>query len=928
MTATVPANPFILVDGSSYLFRAFYAPPHLTNSAGEPTGAIYGVVNMLRSLISKYQPTHMAVIFDAKGPTFRNDMYHAYKANRPPMPDDLRSQIEPLHKIVKALGLPLLCIDGVEADDVIGTLAQQAAASGRFTLISTGDKDMAQLVNDHVMLINTMTDTLLNAAGVFDKYGVRPEQMIDLLALMGDSSDNIPGLPKVGEKTALAMLQGLTSIDAMYADPQQLAALDFRGAKTMPDKLLEHRDILMLSRELATIKLDVPLDFHPDDLTITEPDQDALLALYQQCEFRRWLAEIKAHGAVSAYVAGAAARAEAPKHEPTAAPETIDHSRYEVITTVDQFAHWLQKLKQAPAFAFDTETTSLNYMEAELVGVSFAVEAGQAAYVPVAHDYPGAPEQLDRAWVLEQLKPLLEATSPAKIGQNLKYDSHILRRYDIRLQGIANDTMLASYVLDSVATRHDMDSLSRHYLGHSPISFEDIAGKGQKQLTFNQIALEQAGPYAAEDADVTLRLHQQLHQQLNPHQQLLAVLNDIELPLVAVLVDMEQRGVQIDAPLLARQSHEIAKELQLLEQQAYDIAGESFNLSSPKQLQQILFDKLAIPPLKKTPTGQPSTAEDVLQELALNYPLPDVIMRHRGLSKLKSTYTDKLPKMVNPRTNRIHTSYHQAVTATGRLSSSDPNLQNIPIRTEAGRRVRKAFTAPAGYRIVAIDYSQIELRIMAHLSQDKQLLEAFSKGRDIHAATAAEVFSTPLEQVSSEQRRRAKAVNFGLIYGMSAFGLAQQLDIPRHEAQLYMDKYFERFPGVLRYMEETRNKAKQFGYVETLFGRRLQLPEIRASNQGRVKAAERAAINAPMQGTAADIIKKAMIDVAQFIQTQTAPGDLYMIMQVHDELVFEVRDDCVAALIPQLVAVMEHTCQLDVPLIAEAGSGDNWDEAH
>ena len=928
MTATVPANPFILVDGSSYLFRAFYAPPHLTNSAGEPTGAIYGVVNMLRSLISKYQPTHMAVIFDAKGPTFRNDMYQAYKANRPPMPDDLRCQIEPLHKIVKALGLPLLCIDGVEADDVIGTLAQQAAASGRFTLISTGDKDMAQLVNDHVMLINTMTDTLLNETGVVDKHGVRPEQMIDLLALMGDSSDNIPGLPKVGEKTALAMLQGMQSIDAMYADPQQLATLDFRGAKTMPDKLLEHRDILLLSRQLATIKLDVPLDFHPDDLTITEPDQDALLALYQQCEFRRWLAEIKAHGAVSAYVAGAAARAEVVKHEPAAAPEAIDHSRYEVITSTDQFAQWLHKLKQAPAFAFDTETTSLNYMEAELVGVSFAVEAGQAAYVPVAHDYPGAPEQLDRAWVLEQLKPLLEATIPAKIGQNLKYDSHILRRYNIRLQGIANDTMLASYVLDSVATRHDMDSLSRHYLGHSPISFEDIAGKGQKQLTFNQIALEQAGPYAAEDADVTLRLHQQLRQQLNPHQQLLGVLNDIELPLVAVLVDMEQRGVQIDAPLLARQSHEIAKELQLLEQQAYDIAGESFNLSSPKQLQQILFDKLAIPPLKKTPTGQPSTAEDVLQELALNYPLPDVIMRHRGLSKLKSTYTDKLPKMVNPRTNRIHTSYHQAVTATGRLSSSDPNLQNIPIRTEAGRRVRKAFTAPAGYRIVAIDYSQIELRIMAHLSQDKQLLEAFSKGRDIHAATAAEVFSTPLEQVSSEQRRRAKAVNFGLIYGMSAFGLAQQLDIPRHEAQLYMDKYFERFPGVLRYMEETRKKAKQFGYVETLFGRRLQLPEIRASNQGRVKAAERAAINAPMQGTAADIIKKAMIEVAQFIQTQTSPGDLYMIMQVHDELVFEVRDDCVAALIPQLVAVMEHTCRLDVPLIAEAGSGDNWDEAH
>ncbi len=925
MTATVPTNPFILVDGSSYLFRAFYAPPHLTNSAGEPTGAIYGVVNMLRSLISKYQPTHMAVVFDAKGPTFRNDMYAPYKANRPPMPDDLRGQIEPLHKIVQALGLPLLCIDGVEADDVIGTLAKQAAESGRFTLISTGDKDMAQLVNDHVMLINTMTDTLLDDAGVVEKYGVRPEQMIDLLSLMGDSSDNIPGLPKVGEKTALAMLQGMDSIDAMLADPEQVATLEFRGAKTMPDKLREHKDILLLSRDLATIKLDVALAFHPDELMITEPDDDALLALYQQCEFRRWLAELKAHGAVSAYVRGADARAAA---APVEAPVAVDSKGYQVITSEQEFKTWLQRLKQASAFAFDTETTSLNYMEAELVGVSFAVEPGSAAYVPVAHDYPGAPDQLSRQWVLEQLKPLLEATIPAKIGQNLKYDSHILRRYDIRLQGIADDTMLASYVLDSVATRHDMDSLSRHYLGHSPTSFTDIAGKGAKQLTFNEIALEQAGPYAAEDADVTLRLHQQLGKQLQPHQQLVSVLRDIELPLVPVLVDMEQRGVQIDAPLLARQSHEIAKDLQQLEQQAYEIAGETFNLSSPKQLQQILFDKLGIPALKKTPTGQPSTAEDVLQELALNYPLPDVIMRHRGLSKLKSTYTDKLPKMVNPRTNRIHTSYHQAVTATGRLSSSDPNLQNIPIRTEAGRRVRKAFTAPAGYQIVAIDYSQIELRIMAHLSQDKQLLEAFSKGRDIHAATAAEVFSTPLEQVTGEQRRRAKAVNFGLIYGMSAFGLAQQLDIPRHEAQLYMDKYFERFPGVLRYMEETRKKAKQYGYVETLFGRRLQLPEIRATNQGRVKAAERAAINAPMQGTAADIIKKAMIDVAAFIASETQANDVFMIMQVHDELVFEVKQECLTALIPQLVKVMEQTCQLDVPLIAEAGSGNNWDEAH
>lgn len=917
----VPENPFILVDGSSYLFRAFYAPPHLTNSAGEPTGAIYGVVNMLRSLIKKYQPSHMAVVFDAKGKTFRNDMYDAYKANRPPMPDDLRTQIAPLHAIVKALGLPLLCIDNVEADDVIGTLAQQAGDQGRFTLISTGDKDMAQLVNEHVMLINTMTDTLLNEEGVVEKYGVQPQQIIDYLALMGDSSDNIPGLPKVGEKTALAMLQGVGSIDAMYEDPDALAELSFRGAKTMPAKLREHEDILRLSKELATIKLDVDLDgIKPELLEIKDADREELIRLYKECEFRRWLDEVLQEGAVTEQAAG--------KAPPAAAETALSADNYQVITAAEDFEQWLERLKNADAFAFDTETTSLNYMEAELVGVSFAIAAGEAAYVPVAHDYPGAPEQLQREHVLSALKPLLESEKIGKIGQNLKYDAHILRRYDIRLAGIKDDTMLASYVYNSVASRHDMDSLSLQYLGHRPVAFQDIAGKGAKQLTFNQIGLEEAAPYAAEDADVTLRLHDKLWAAVGVVPSLLKVLTEIELPLVPILVDMEQRGVQIDAQLLAKQSNEIALELAKLEEQAYIIAGEEFNLGSPKQLQTILFEKLELPIRKKTPKGAPSTAEEVLQELALDYPLPDVIMRHRGLSKLKSTYTDKLPKMVNPRTHRIHTSYHQAVTATGRLSSSDPNLQNIPIRTEAGRRVRKAFTAPEGYRIMAIDYSQIELRIMAHLSQDKNLVEAFSKGRDIHKATASEVFGVSLEEVSSEQRRRAKAVNFGLIYGMSAFGLARQLDIPRHEAQDYMDKYFERFPGVQRYMEETREQAKRDGYVETLFGRRLHLPEIRAQNGARRKAAERAAINAPMQGTAADIIKYAMIKVADYMQREVSDKQAWMIMQVHDELVFEVHQDHIEQLQKELVSIMEDAVKLDVPLIAEAGVGDNWDEAH
>ncbi|RUO76388.1 DNA polymerase I [Pseudidiomarina taiwanensis] len=930
MSATVPENPFILVDGSSYLFRAFYAPPHLTNSAGEPTGAIYGVVNMLRSLLLKYKPSHMAVVFDAKGPTFRNEIYSEYKAHRPPMPDDLRVQIEPLHQIIEALGLPLLCIEGVEADDVIGTLAQQASQEGRFTLISTGDKDMGQLVNDHVMLINTMTDTLLDEQGVIDKYGVRPDQVIDYLALMGDSSDNIPGLPKVGEKTALAMLHGMDSIDAILADPDKLAELSFRGAKTMPAKVREHQDILQLSRELATIKLDVSLDFAPAELALKEPDPERLQELYQKCEFRRWLADLTERGPVSVrhqQDPGESQQSEL-NSQGSLLEQPIQHDAYQVLFSEAELQPWLDKLSQAEQFAFDTETTSLNYMEAELVGVSFALEPGHAVYVPVGHDYPGAPEQIKRERLLELLRPLLEAERPGKIGQNLKYDSHILRRYGIRLAGIADDTMLASYVFNSVGSRHDMDSLSLKYLGHNPISFEAIAGKGAKQLTFNQIALEQAAPYAAEDADITLQLHHRLWSEVSAIEPLHRVLTEIELPLIPVLVDMEQAGVQIDADLLKQQSKELAESLAKLEAEAYAIAGREFNLGSPKQLQEILFDELQLPVLKKTPKGAPSTAEDVLQELALDYPLPHIIMQHRGLSKLKSTYTDKLPKMMNPSTHRIHTSYHQAVTATGRLSSSDPNLQNIPIRTAEGRRVRQAFTAPKGYKIVAIDYSQIELRIMAHLSQDKSLLDAFSKGRDIHAATAAEVFGIALEDVTTEQRRRAKAVNFGLIYGMSAFGLSRQLDIPRHEAQQYMDKYFERFPGVLDYMERTRAQAKRQGYVETLLGRRLQLPEIRAQNGARRKAAERAAINAPMQGTAADIIKRAMIDVAQYLAKHAQAGEARMLMQVHDELVFEVREDCVEQLTKALVKVMEQAIALDVPLIAEAGVGDNWDEAH
>lgn len=921
----IPTNPLILVDGSSYLFRAYHSPPHLTNSKGEATGAIYGVVNMLKSLLKQYNPTQMAVVFDAKGPTFRNEMYSDYKANRPPMPDDLRNQIEPLHKIVQALGLPLLCISGVEADDVIGTLARQASAAGRHTLISTGDKDMAQLVDQHVTLINTMTNTLLDPDAVQEKFGVGPDLIIDYLALMGDKVDNIPGLPGVGEKTAAALLQGLGSIKEIYQQLDKVGTLNFRGAKTMSAKLIEHEAQLTLSYQLATIKCDVALPYQLADLQIKPVDKQQLAELYRECEFKRWLADV-----LNAEPQQQAAISITPtvNAEATAAVrQIIDRSQYQTILTESDFHALIAHLDGAELTAFDTETTSVDYMQAELVGLSFATAAGKAWYLPVAHDYLGAPVQLDRTLVLTQLKPWLENPDKAKVGQNMKYDQSVLARYDIQLQGVRFDTMLESYVLNSTAGRHDMDSLALKYLGHSTISFEDLAGKGAKQLTFNQVELEKAAEYAAEDADVTLRLHQTLWPQLSEQGDLGKVFTDIELPLIRILSTIERHGVLIDSTLLAKQSEQLSQRIQELEQQAYAVAGKTFNLASPKQLQEILFEQMKLPVLKKTPSGTPSTAEDVLAELALEYDFPKLITEHRGLSKLRSTYTDKLPKMVNPVTGRVHTSYHQAVAATGRLSSTEPNLQNIPIRTEEGRRIRQAFIAPPGKQIVAIDYSQIELRIMAHLSADKALVDAFAKGLDVHKATAAEVFGVAVDEVSSEQRRRAKAVNFGLIYGMSAFGLAKQLGIARHEAQQYVDRYFERFPGVLDYMERTRKQAHDTGYVETIFGRRLYLPDINTRNMARQKAAERAAINAPMQGTAADIIKLAMIKVQDWIEQQ-ANDNVTMIMQVHDELVFEVTTADVASVSKTLQDIMASAAQLHVPLLAEAGSGANWDEAH
>ncbi|KJG00778.1 DNA polymerase I [Photobacterium angustum] len=922
--ATIPENPLILIDGSSYLYRAYHAAPNFTNSDGEPTGAIYGVVNMLRSMLRQFSTEHIAVIFDAKGKTFRDDMYPEYKANRPPMPDDLRSQIEPLHAVIKAMGLPLIAISGVEADDVIGTLSTQASQQGMPVLISTGDKDMAQLVDQNVTLINTMTDVVMDPAGVVDKFGIGPELIIDYLALMGDKVDNIPGVPGVGEKTAKALLTGIGGLDALYDNLDDIAALGFRGSKTMAKKLIDNKEAAYMSYKLATIKLDVELDVTPDELRKGVPDTDALTELFGKLQFRRWLTEML-DGSDGRIVADEKS-GDVPTEKKAVAP-TIDRSGYETVLDKESFATWLEQLKAAKAFAFDTETDGLDYMTANVVGVSFAIEEGKAAYVPVAHDYLDAPAQLDRDWVLEHLKPLLEDPKQAKIGQNLKFDASIVARYGIEMQGIVFDTMLESYVFNSVVGRHDMDSLALRYLEHKNISFEEVAGKGKKQLTFNQIDLEQAGPYAAEDADITLRLHNTLYPKVEADDKLKHVFETIEMPLVPVLSRMERTGVYVDSMLLGAQSTEIAARLDEIEKKAFEIAEQEFNLSSPKQLQAILFEKMGLPVLKKTPSGTPSTNEEVLQELALDYPLPKLLLEYRGLAKLKSTYTDKLPKMVNPATGRVHTSYHQAVTATGRLSSSDPNLQNIPVRNEEGRRIRQAFVAQSGYKILAVDYSQIELRIMAHLSGDKALLDAFRHGKDIHAATAAEILSLDIEDVSSEQRRRAKAINFGLIYGMSAFGLAKQLDMGRNEAQNYMNVYFERYPGVLEYMESTRNAASEQGYVETLFGRRLYLPDIKSRNGLRRKAAERAAINAPMQGTAADIIKLAMIAVDGWVQQQPE-GNVRLLMQVHDELVFEVKESALEAVTASVKALMEQAATLDVPLIADTGYGDNWDQAH
>ena len=930
---TIAPNPLVLVDGSSYLYRAFHAFPPLTNSAGEPTGAMYGVLNMLKSLISQVQPSHIAVVFDAKGKTFRDEMFEQYKSHRPPMPDDLRKQIQPLHDIIRALGIPLLVIEGVEADDVIGTLAVAASKANQKVLISTGDKDMAQLVDDNIMLINTMNNTLLDREAVIEKYGIPPELIIDYLALMGDSADNIPGVAGVGEKTALGLLQGIGSMAEIYANLDKVAELPIRGAKKLGDKLLAEKEMADLSYRLATIKTDVALDITPEQLTLGASNNDQLTEYFGRYEFKRWLNEVM-NGAdsitnnneqptkINHYQATPALAQD--NSEEALPPIQIDRSRYETLLTEADLNHWVEKLKQAKLFALDTETDNLDYMAANLVGISFALENGEAAYLPLQLDYLGAPKTLEKTTALSLLKPVLENPAIQKVGQNFKYDLTIFARNGIDVQGVAFDTMLESYVLNSTG-RHNMDDLAKRYLGHQTISFEEIAGKGKNQLTFNQIPLEQAAEYAAEDADVTMKLQQVLWEKLSKEPTLEKLFKEMELPLLGVLSRMERRGVLIDSDALFLQSNEIANRLSELEEQAYVLAGQPFNLASTKQLQEILFDKLGLPVIQKTPKGAPSTNEEVLEELAFSHELPKVLVEHRGLSKLKSTYTDKLPQMVNPQTGRVHTSYHQAVTATGRLSSSDPNLQNIPIRNEEGRRIRQAFIAREGFTVVAADYSQIELRIMAHLSQDQGLINAFTQGKDIHRSTAAEIFGVALDEVTSEQRRNAKAINFGLIYGMSAFGLSRQLGIGRADAQSYMDLYFKRYPGVQTFMHDIREKAKAQGYVETLFGRRLYLPDINSSNGMRRKAAERVAINAPMQGTAADIIKRAMIQLDQKLQNDP---DIAMIMQVHDELVFEVRSEKVAFYSELIKTQMESATNLVVPLIVDVGQGNNWDEAH
>lgn len=949
--AKIASNPLVLVDGSSYLYRAFHAFPPLTNKNGEPTGAMYGVLNMLKSLIAQVEPSHIAVVFDAKGKTFRDELFEQYKSHRPPMPDDLRAQVQPLHTIIKALGIPLISIEGVEADDVIGTLAVQAAKDGKDVLISTGDKDMAQLVNEHIMLINTMTNTLLDRDGVIEKYGIPPELIIDYLALRGDSSDNIPGVKGVGEKTALALLQGIGSIQTIYQNLDKVAELSFRGAKTFAPKLEAEKEMADLSYLLATIKTDVELEFRHDQLTTSPQNHDELVALFSQYEFKKWLSEVKGGAnpvtqTEKVKIPNAYEVTQAVQNEPTFAKVDIDRSKYETITETAALNRWLEKMQAEKCIALDTETDSLDSMSANLVGVSLALANGEACYIPLAHKtlvttsaeqgdlfasevetvgYELAKNQLNLTACLAQLKPILENPEIKKIGQNIKYDLTVFANHGINVQGVAFDTMLESYTLNSTG-RHNMDDLADRYLGHKTIEFETIAGKGKNQLTFDQIEISTAAEYAAEDADVTMKLHQVLWSQLAQEPALVKLFDEIELPLVSVLSRIERNGVLIDPAKLKQQSDEIERRLAELEQEVHSEAGSVFNLASTKQLQEILFEKLGLPILKKTPKGAASTNEEVLEELAMmGHRVPKLLIEHRGLSKLKSTYTDKLPLMINAKTGRVHTSYHQAVTATGRLSSSDPNLQNIPIRNEEGRRIRQAFVARKGYKIVAADYSQIELRIMAHLANDEGMLKAFAEGKDIHRSTASEIFGVPLDEVTGEQRRNAKAINFGLIYGMSEFGLSNQLGISRADAKQYMEAYFNRYPNVLQFMTDIKAKAAEKGYVETLLGRRLYLPEIKSSNAMRRKAAERVAINAPMQGTAADIIKIAMIGIDRVIQHS---DEIKMIMQVHDELVFEVKEDKVEHYSAVIKAEMEKAIQLNVPLIAEVGVGDNWDEAH
>jgi DNA polymerase I len=890
-------KPLILIDGSSYLYRAFHALPPLLSSKGEPTGAIYGVVNMLRKLIADFAPSHIAIIFDSKKKSFRHEIYQAYKANRPKMPDDLIAQVEPLHEIIRAMGLPIVVIDGVEADDVIGTLAAAAERQNFDTLIITGDKDMAQIVDNHIKLLNTMTMEALDAKAVQNKFGVPPERITDYLALVGDASDNVPGVPGVGPKTAAKWLEQYGSLEQIINHAAEISG-------KVGENLRQSLEQLPLAKKLVTLKIDVALDFAPDDLNPMPPDAEKLIELFTRFEFKKWLQDLSSQ-----------------KKTPNP-----NNENYQIILTASDFEILREKLIAASWFAVDTETTSLDTFQAKLVGLSFSTKPGEGVYIPLAHDYLGAPEQLALDFVLQQLKPLLEDPNKIKLGQNIKYDMEVLLNYGIKLQGANFDTMLESYVLNSSSNKHDLDTLAVKYLGISTTTFASIAKVGKQQLTFNQIALETAGPYAAEDAEIVVQLHEKLFPQLTADPGLTKVFTEIDMPLVKVLTRMERIGVYLDSQLLNRQSQEITLRIKELENEAYNLAGGEFNLSSPKQVQEILFTKLKIPSSKKTPGGQQSTAEEVLQVLALNYPLPKIILEHRSLSKLKSTYLDKLPLQVNPKTNRVHTSYNQAVTTTGRLSSTNPNLQNIPIRTEEGRKIRQAFIAPPGKKIIAADYSQIELRVMAHMAQDSILINAFNSGEDIHQATAAEVFNINSEEVTADYRRRAKTINFGLIYGMSAFGLAQALEISVSEAQAYIELYFKRYPGVKNYMQETSSLAKRNGYVTTLFGRRIYVTDIMSNNPGRKNAAERAAINAPIQGTAADIIKLAMIKIDNWLET--ASLDIKMIMQVHDELVFEVAEQDAAYAVSEITAHMTQGLQLSVPLVVDIGVGNNWDEAH